>query len=194
MPPDDIPVGAYRLEASVAAQRTGIFLPIYLDDGTVPFESITLGYVVVPWQGRLDGMTPVDANLADQITLLGFETADSASPGGGFDVTLYWEARRPPEDNYFVFVHLLGDDGQPIAQHDGPPMSGRYPTQAWLLGDVVPDVHHIALGPDVPVGAYRLQVGMYRWPSLERLPVWDGQGTEQPDRIIVLQTVQIQAP
>ncbi len=193
-PPDDIPVGAYRLEASVAAHRTGIFLPVYLDGDTVPFESVVLGYVVAPWQGQLDAMTPLDANFGDQITLRGFETVDSALPGVEFEVKLYWEARRPPEDDYFVFVHLLDAGGQPIAQHDGPPVDGRYPSRAWLPGDVVPDVHRIALNPDIPAGTYRLQVGMYRWPSLERLPVWDGQGTEQPDRVIVLQTVQVQAP
>jgi hypothetical protein len=38
---------------------------------------------------------------------------------------------------------------------------------------------------------YRLQVGMYRWPSLERLPVWDSGGIEQVDRVIVLQSIEV---
>ncbi|MCP4539793.1 MAG: hypothetical protein GY832_21860 [Chloroflexi bacterium] len=190
-PPDDIPVGAYRLDVSAASHSSEIFLSIYLDDGTVPFKSATLGYVVVPWQGSLDGMRPVNADFGNQITLLGLKTVDSVSPGTEFDVKLYWEAQRPPEDDYFVFVHLLDANGQPIAQHDGPPMGGRYPPSAWLPGDVVPDVHRIVLGSDLPLGVYRLQVGMYRWPSLERLPVWNEQGIEQPDRVIVLQSVRV---
>ncbi len=191
-PPDDIPVGAYRLIASAAAHGSEFFLPVYLDDDTVPYESATLGYVIVPWQGQLDGMRPVNADFDDQITLLGVEAADSVSPGTEFDVKLYWEAQRQPEDDYFVFVHLIDASGQPVAQHDGPPMGGRYPSSAWLPGDVVPDTHRIALGPDALLGTYRLQVGMYRWPSLERLPVWDAQGMEQVDRVVVLQPVQVQ--
>jgi hypothetical protein len=137
-------------------------------------------------------MRPVKADFGHQITLLGFETVDSTSPGTEFDVKLYWEAQQPPEDDYFVFVHLLDANGQPIAQHDGPPMGGRYPPSAWLPGDIVPDVHRIALSPDMPLGMYRLQVGMYRWPSLERLPVWNEQGTEQTDRVMALQSIQVQ--
>jgi hypothetical protein len=91
-----------------------------------------------------------------------------------------------------VFVHLLDADGRLVAQHDGPPMEGRYPATAWLPGDVVPDVHRIALGPDTPAGTYQLQVGMYGWPSLERLPIWDEHGVEQINGVIVLQSVQVQ--
>jgi hypothetical protein len=33
---------------------------------------------------------------------------------------------------------------------------------------------------------------MYPWPSLERLPVWDSQGVEQMDRVVVLQSVEVE--
>jgi hypothetical protein len=91
-----------------------------------------------------------------------------------------------------VFVHLLDADGRLVAQHDGPPMEGRYPATAWLPGDVVPDVHRITLGPDTPAGTYQLQVGMYGWPSLERLLIWDEHGVEQINGVIILQSVQVQ--
>jgi hypothetical protein len=55
----------------------------------------------------------------------------------------------------------------------------------------VPDVHHIALDPNIPAGTYHLQVGMYRWPSMERLPVRDEDGVEHPDRVVVLQPVEV---
>jgi hypothetical protein len=189
---DDVPVGAYRLDVSVLSSDTQSPLRIYQDDDMSPLDRVLLGYVVVPWQGELDVARPVGANFGNQIDLLGFEVADRLSPGAEFDVTLYWEARRPPEDYYVVFVHLLDADGQLVASHDGPPMDGRYPTRAWLPGDVVPDVHRLVLAPDTPVGMYDLRVGMYQWPSLERLPVWDSQGVEQADRIMVLQSIQVQ--
>jgi hypothetical protein len=122
---------------------------------------------------------------------LSFESPDSLSPGAEFDVVLYWEALRPPEDDYVVFVHLLDADGQLVASHDGPPLDGRYPTTAWLPGDVVPHVVHMALDPQAPGGTYLLQAGMYQWPGMERLPVWDSEGVEQTDRVVVLQLIEV---
>ena len=187
----DIPIGAYELNVSVAAPVSRSLLPMYRRDDTAPLDRVTLGYVAVPWQGGLDAARRVGAKLGEHVTLAGYEAPGSASPGTGFDVTLYWEPLQPPGDDYVVFVHLLGVDGQLVASHDGPPMEGRYPTQAWLPGDIVPDVHHIALGPNIPAGTYHLQAGMYRWPSMERLPVWDEDGVEQPDRVVVLQSVEV---
>lgn len=187
----DIPVGAYQVNVSLATSDLKTLLPLYRRDDTAPLDRVTLGYVVVPWQGGLDAAERVGIRLGEQVTLAGYKAPGSVSPGTGFDVTLYWEPLQPPGDDCVVFVHLLGADGQLVASHDGPPMEGRYPTQAWLPGDIVPDVHHIALAPNVPAGTYHLQVGMYRWPSMERLLVWGEDGIEQPDRVVVLQPVEV---
>jgi hypothetical protein len=190
----DISVGAYRLDAHVVKPRSGTRLPFYRGDDTSPLDRITLGYVVVPWHDdvALDRARPVEADFGDQIRLLGFEAQDHLSPGAEYDVTLYWEALRPPDDEYIIFVHLLNTEGQVVANHDGPPMGGQYTTRAWIPGEVVPDVHSLALGSDSPPGTYRLQVGMYNWPAMERLPVWDSQGVEQTDRVLILQSVEVQ--
>jgi hypothetical protein len=189
---EDIPVGAYRLDVSVLASDSTTHLPMYQNGDTSPLDRVFLGYVAVPWKGEMDIAQAVDANLGDEIGLLGFEVADDLSPGSDFDVVLYWEARRPPEENYVVFVHLLDAEGQIVANHDGSPMQARYPTRAWLPGDIVRDVHRLVLDSSVPVGEYQLKVGMYRWPDLDRLPVWDSQGVEQADRAFVLQSVRVQ--
>jgi len=183
----DTPVGAYRLDVSMLAPDGETFLPIYRGGDASPLDRALLGYVAVPWEGEMGAAQPVDTSFGDRIRLLSFEVVDSLSPGAEFDVTLYWEARQPPEDDYIVFVHLLDADGQLAASHDGPPMGGRYPTSAWLPGDVVPDTHHLVLDPDVPAGAYRLQAGMYAWPSLERLPIGDDKGVG----VVVLQTLRV---
>jgi hypothetical protein len=189
----DTPVGVYHLNVHVLAPDLKTFLSFYRGDDTSPLRRITLGRVAVPWQGTLDveRVEPVDARFSDQIRLLGFEAADRLSPGTAFSVTLYWEALRPPDDDYIVFVHLLDGAGQAVVSHDGPPMNRRYPTGAWLSGETVPDVHRLALSPDLPVGTYRLEVGMYRWPSIERLPIWDRHGIEQVERTILLQEIEI---
>jgi hypothetical protein len=192
--PADLPVGAYRLDVLMMSSDERGFLLMYQDGDTSPVDRIMLGYVAVPWQGEMDLAKPVDATFEGQIELLGFEAADRVPPGDEFEVVLYWGALRSPEDNYVVFVHLTDAAGQPVAGHDGPPMDGRYPTRAWLPGEIVADTHRLVLDPDIPAGTYRLQVGLYRWPSLERLPVWDSQGVEQADRILFLQSVEVGGP
>ncbi len=191
----DLPVGAYQLDVSVVTPDAQGFLPMYRGDDATPLEHISIGYVAAPWQGQPEAARPVNADVGHQIALAGFKAPDSARAGDEFDVTLYWKAQQSPEDNYVVFVHVLDADRQFVAGHDGPPMEGRYPTRAWLPGnEVVPDTHRIALPADLEAGAYWLQVGMYRWPSLERLPVWDEHGAEQTDRVLILHSIQVQSP
>lgn len=187
----DLPIGAYRLDVSILASDSETVLPVYRNGDTSPVDRIMLGYVVVPWHGTLDRAKQVDAILGNQISLLGFEAPDVLVPGTEFDVTLYWEAVRPPEDNYIVFVHLVDANGEASASHDRPPMDGKYPTRAWRAGEVVPDTHRLVLDPEATGGTHRLLVGMYRWPSLERLLVRDKERVEQPDRAIVLQSIEI---
>jgi hypothetical protein len=190
----DIPIGAYDLRMSVAQAYSAELLPMYRDGDDAPLDQIVLGDVVVPWQGEFDASERLNADFGDQVRLLGFEVADRLSPGTGFDVELYWEALRPPDDDYVVFVHLVNADGQVVASHDGPPVDGRYATGAWRPGEVVPDVHHLMLDPDVAGGAYQLMVGLYQWPSMERLPAWDSQGVEQAGRVVWLQSLVVEMP
>jgi hypothetical protein len=172
----ELPIGAYYLDLSVPG--SGI-------------DGFALGYVAVPWQGTLDGTTRVEARFGDEIALLAYQAPGTAAADQGIDVTLFWEASLPPRDDYTVFVHLVDAGGQWIAGHDGPPMNGRYPTQAWIPEETVPDVHHLSIEPGTPEGFYLLQAGMYTWPELERLPVWDRHGVEQTSRVLALQEVEV---
>ena len=43
-------------------------------------------------------------------------------------------------------------------------------------------------------GTYRLLVGMYRWPSLDRLPALRSDGSRWPDDRILLTEIDITAP
>jgi len=193
----DVSVGAYYLDVSVvgsADSRTP--LSIYRHKDSFPVDRIVLGHVVVPWrdeaqQAVVDAAKPAGADFGNQIHLLGFDAADTLLPGAPYDVRLYWEARQPPEGDYVVFVHLLDANGQKVASHDAPPVNGRYPTKTWLPGEIVPDVHRLVFNRQISEGTYQLFAGMYRWPSMERLPVWDGQGIEQPDQALALQFVQV---
>jgi len=76
-------------------------------------------------------------------------------------VKLVWQARRQVNQEYKVFVHLLGADGRPIAQSDAVPVGWTRPTFGWRVGEFVTDVHTLDLAPNLAPGVYRLVVGMY---------------------------------
>jgi hypothetical protein len=187
--PDDIGYGAYPLNASVLTEdldREGF---IYEGESAIPIDRVTLGYIIVPWSGSMRGISPIGATLADQITLIGYEVEGSAEAGEGLAVNLYWEAVYPLRDlktHYHVFVHLLDEHGDLVSQHDGLPVGGRYPLQAWVPGDVVRDPHLLTLPSDLSPGSYQLQVGMYTWPDFTRLTARDAAGTDLSDGVVVL--------
>lgn len=101
-------------------------------------------------------------------------------------VTLTWQSLQPVAYDATTFVHLQAADGDILAQVDRQPMDGRFPTSYWVPGQIITDV--ISLEPaEGPVeGPLTVNVGMYTWPSLERLLVTDAAGTPQRDNAIVL--------
>jgi hypothetical protein len=187
----NIPVGAYHVLVQVFTPDMRAVLPLHQNDDSAVLAEVTLGYVARPWQGDFTTEQSTSADFGGQIRLVGFDTPDVITPGGTLNVMLYWEALQSPGEDYVVFVHLLDADGQLVSSHDGPPMGGRYPTGAWLPGDTIPDTHTLAINPALPPGTYRLNVGMYRRPSLERLTVQDAQGEEQPDRVLFFRTLSV---
>ncbi len=119
-------------------------------------------------------------DLADGVSLAGYDlsthTPNIAAAGDVITLTLYWEAREAPTADYQVFVHILGDQPEPVAQADGPPLLGDYPTSMWAAGERIADPHTLTLPPNLPEGEYRLLVGMYDLETLARLPRLDGAG------------------
>jgi len=125
--------------------------------------------------------------LNKQIRLLGYDLPqDAVTPGGEFYVRLYWQAIQFTDARYKVFVHLLGPDGQLVAQQDAEPQGGGWPTTHWLPGEMLVDDYALAVPADAPPGDYALAVGMYRLDNMERLPAVDSQGQRQPDDRIIL--------
>ncbi len=120
---------------------------------------------------------PLGARLADDATLLGYwPTALRATPGGTLDLLLAWRADRAGSEERSVLLHLLDAGGTRVAQFDGPPGAGATPTATWRADTRILDARRLAIPPDLPPGDYTLLVGMYRWPSLDRVPLRvDGQ-------------------
>jgi hypothetical protein len=102
------------------------------------------------------------------------------------DLTLYWQATGQVPSDYTAFVHLLDADGVKIAQEDGLPLNGWYPSSAWDTGQIIADRRQIALPAGVDPGSVRVAVGLYTPADGVRAPVTDTQGTRQEEDRILL--------
>jgi hypothetical protein len=183
--PSDTPLGRYQLQV-------GLYRPVdlskllTLDEEAVPVEETLSAWVKVkpPLEpGQLSIQHPLQANLGDQVTLLGYDVSpEVVQPGQTLDLTLYWQARRGMSEDYTVFTHLVAADGRMVAQQDNQPAEGRYPTSAWDAGEIVVDRYRLTVAPEAPGGEYHLEVGMYLLSTLERLKVASGDEKGQ-DRI-----------
>lgn len=118
-------------------------------------------------------ITPTSPRYGEGIILQSYsiEPREPISPGDPLGVTLVWEATSVPEVSYNVFVHIYGVDGSILAQHDGVPGQGQFPTSTLAAGQRVIDRHGIMLPPDVAPGAYDMAVGLYDPQSGERVSV-----------------------
>lgn len=133
---------------------------------------------------------PADIAFAPGMRLMGYTLApERVRAGDSVFVTLYWQVMRDIHIDYTAFVHIATDAASPpVAQRDGPPCQGFYPSSQWRAGDVVPDSFAITIPADVPAGAYPLFAGWYQFPSLERAALAEpADGADGRARFAVLQ-------
>jgi serine/threonine-protein kinase len=108
------------------------------------------------------------------------------SPGSMLGITLRWQATRPIDRRYVVFVHILGPDGNLVTQDDRQP---HLPTTQWTEGIEIVDPHQLAIPAGAPTGRYQLRTGMYpEGQPGDRLAVVDpGSTTQEANSILVLE-------
>ena len=115
---------------------------------------------------------------------IGLAVVEAVPTAGGAEVCLRWVARQAPAADYQVFVHLLGPDGVAIAQSDGPPLAGQYPTSAWQQGESIDEC--VSLAADSLPEGWQAALGLYTLPDAVRLPASTCGGARFPDdRVLV---------
>jgi hypothetical protein len=129
----------------------------------------------------------VDYRLGDAINLTGYDLKPEPNR---VHVTLHWSCLEPMDRDYVVFVHLLAGEGSLVAQADGPPTGGDYPTSVWSPGEKILDQHVLNI-EDLPLGTYSLQVGMYLLETGQRLRVTDPGGERLVNDAIPLAEVHL---
>jgi hypothetical protein len=173
--PESVPPGSYRL-----------LVGMYEADSQEPLgEGAFVGRVAVKTEvvkepGKIG--YPLQANFNSVIALLGYDLEQSDDE---LRLTLYWQAERPLDVDYTVFIHLLDQDGAIVAQQDGQPRRGTYPTSVWDEGEVVSDRYTLQIDPKLPPGKYTLVTGWYLLETGKRLPVLDEEGRTVDDQALL---------
>ena len=149
--PEDLdrPVQVYRLNRS-GYDVARMLPPITVDGFTTYFE------------------------FPDHMWFMGYDlSATAARPGDTLSLVTAWRLEQPLPDA-MLFAHLLGPDGQPVAQADALGAPG----ESWHYGDFLLQLHTLTLPPDTPAGEYPLVVGLYTTTDGQRLT--DGNGAAMP--------------
>ncbi len=124
---------------------------------------------------------PPVAILGDnRVALLDYRLEGPLRRGATLRLNVLWQALRPLEEDYAVFVHAVDAEGAIWGQQDTEPKGGEHPTSAWGLGEIIWDRYELRIDVDGPREGYRLEVGMYRPETGERLNVG-----EDEDKVII---------
>jgi hypothetical protein len=184
--PATLAPGKFRFAIGLYQPSAGDRVPIIASDGEPVADHLLIGTFTIPdptldlraihhRREALVGDLPI-------IKLLGYDLIpDLLAPGETLNLVLYWQALRPMDLDYTIFIHLLDEQGQLLAQQDGPPVQGRAPTSLWYPGETIKDSHSLTLDLSTPVGKYTLSIGWYHWSTGERLSWSEAGGQRLPE-------------
>ncbi|MBC7262725.1 MAG: glycosyltransferase family 39 protein [Chloroflexi bacterium] len=191
IPPRAPAPSLYRVAVGLFNHQTQERLPIYLADGT-PTDDPFVGQIKVrsPTEKTVTIPNPLVAQFGEEIALLGYRIDQQPSkPGSRVSLALYWQALRMPSADHTVFVHLCDQKGKIVAQADGEPQDGNYPTSWWDAGETVVDER--SLTAPLKPGKYSLVVGLYDRTTGTRLSV-SGGAFESIEEVVLPVQVTVQ--
>lgn len=143
-------------------------------------------YVLPPLTLQQGIQDPLRVNLGNKVLLTGYRLSpDSVRASDTLFLTLYWQCLDTMDLAYTVFTHLLDGQNGVAAQMDSQPAGGTRPTTGWRPGEVVEDKYGLYIPPGTPPGEYVLEVGMYYWPTMQRLSILDEQGLPKDNRVLL---------
>lgn len=180
----EIRLGVYRLDGDNEADRT--LIPVQATALNV--DSIALQRLAVFDMGYQhtipDGFGNTRAVFGGLISLNGLDLPKSAEPGETVRLVFGWRGEEMTED-YTLFVHLLNDNGDLVAQRDTQPRGGNLPTSTWPPNYPISDEVTLTM-PDES-GTYQVYTGWYDARTFERLPVKDA-----PDGRLLLGEIRVE--
>ncbi|MFQ6001691.1 MAG: hypothetical protein ACE5LG_08495, partial [Anaerolineae bacterium] len=192
--PANLPSGYYRLLLGLYRSEDG---KPPLTIGRWPFwRAQELALTAIEVEGRAHSTEPpiaiqypLRARLGDSVLFLGYDLASIESrPGGSLHLTLYWQALAQMGTSYTVFTHLVDEEDRIWGQKDSVPGDWTLPTTSWIEGEYIVDEYEIPVKEAAPLGDYLIEIGMYDASTSVRLPIYDQEGNQIGDRLLLEET------
>jgi 4-amino-4-deoxy-L-arabinose transferase-like glycosyltransferase len=159
------PPGEYQVLVGVYSASLDSRLPRLDKEGKVVGTTIALGPVILPKPEKppavesLAIQNPWQEDLGGKVTFLGYDRdGDTARPGEGIYLALYWQAQQDLDEDYNVVIGLRGERGDVWPLWADRPVHGTYPTTNWTAGEVIKDRYGLTIDQDVPAGDYELEL------------------------------------
>jgi Dolichyl-phosphate-mannose-protein mannosyltransferase len=186
--------GVYHLKVNIIESRYAYQTPAQTWAGD-PLDRVVLGpikmSVLLPTAIELQDMQQARVQFGNSITLLGYLTTTNARAGDSLPLTLYWQPLAQPSRDYTVFVHLVDANRKVVAQVDTQPRGGAYSSSLWDASEIIQDDYALQLPTGLAPGLYRIEIGLYEYPSLARLAITNMQGNSSGDHWVLPDAVQI---
>ena len=123
--------------------------------------------VTWPYLHEASPTHPTHATFGEAITLLGY---DWQQVNEQLELTLFWQSETAVAHNYDIFVHVLNQAGDIIAQADQQPVASLAPTSVWQPGDLIRDPYTLPWTAE----AATIRLGLYDRDTGTRLALPDG--------------------
>jgi hypothetical protein len=103
-----------------------------------------------------------ELTFANKIRLLGCDWKTKYTDSGNeLDLTLYWQAMLPIDEDYEILLKVVNGAYKVWGQQEGHPVRGVFPTYTWREGQIINDQREIEILPGTPPGVYRVEVVLY---------------------------------
>ncbi len=119
------------------------------------------GYLAPRFLDANPARPPIAIFGDNEIALLDYRIIGPLRHGATVRLRLTWQALRPVDHDYTVFVHAVHENGGYYAQDDSKPQDGALPTIKWQPGQVISDTHTIQIDVDGPSEGYHIEFGLY---------------------------------
>jgi 4-amino-4-deoxy-L-arabinose transferase-like glycosyltransferase len=161
--------------------------PYRLETGTADNAVKLPALALDPLPGELPN--PQQINFGDQLQLVGYRiTPRTVRPGEKILFQLYWQVERPPDQNYGIFLHVMGEENRIWAGYDRPP---RQSMQEWPLHSPIEEQRLLTMPEEMPAGVYPVEIGV--WPvgtDEGRLPILAEDG-HWIDHLLLLSPIRL---
>ncbi len=156
-------------------------------------QSVCVGLALQQIQSEDSGalaLQTANVQLSNGLSMTGFRAPSETKAGQLLTVETDWSATQKLPGDYHLFVHLLDQQGNPVAQYDAVPGNGTFPTTVWAMQQTWIETATLPLPATLPAGSYSLYTGWYRYPDLTRLGV-TGTTPHAADGLVYLRDVQV---